>query len=97
MAHNLAMFEGPHRNRNIMIIVAVVVIAAVIVLLSNRSVARNRRGHLRPSCRVGRLSWRPRHRMLKQVCQLTLISRGRCVHLQSLSFDHMKATNFQLP
>jgi hypothetical protein len=32
MAHNLAMFEGPHRNRNIMIIVAVVVIAAVIVL-----------------------------------------------------------------
>jgi ABC-type transporter Mla subunit MlaD len=32
MAYNLAMFEGPHRNRNIMIIVAVVVIAAVIVL-----------------------------------------------------------------
>ena len=31
MAYNLAMFEGPHRNRNIMIIVAVVVIAAVIV------------------------------------------------------------------
>ena len=60
MAHNLAMFEGPHRNRNIMIIVAVVVIAAVIVLyLTDRlpGIA----GAPSPSCRVGRLSWRPRH------------------------------------
>ena len=40
MAHNLAMFEGPHRNRNIMIIVAVVVIAAVIVLYLNLTADR---------------------------------------------------------